>query len=191
MPTNPRTVFLLAPTFPEKPSIYPCVINSRFHRQVAVKSPPRVFRSYLSHQGPVFVFDIRGELWAITAHYRAKKLGRQVVAIDPFGVTRGKNFQEGKPEALLKPYTFNPFDSIPEDQQQRDRMMNAFAASFVINEGGFSSHFDENAKILIRGYMDYLMTKIAPNQRKLPLLLSSRQTILNKRNAPLPKVTLI
>ncbi len=47
----------------------------------------------LSHKGPVFVFDIRGELWAVTARYRAETLGRQVIVIDPFGVTKGKDFQ--------------------------------------------------------------------------------------------------
>jgi len=124
----------------------------------------------LSHKGPVFVFDIRGELWVVTARYRAEVLGRQVVVIDPFGVTKGKDFQEGKSESLLKHYTFNPFDWIPSDQKQRDRMMNAFAASFVINEGGMATHFDENAKILIRGYIDYLMSSKSPEERRLSLL---------------------
>ena len=57
----------------------------------------------------------------------------------------------------MKNYRLNPFDWIPEDKKQRDRMINTFAASFVINEGGFATHFDENAKILIRGYIDYMM----------------------------------
>jgi len=124
----------------------------------------------LSHSGPVFVFDIRGELWAVTARYRAETLKRQVIVIDPFGVTKGKDFQQGKSESLLKTYTINPFDWIPEDKKQRDRMMNAFAASFVINEGGFATHFDENAKILIRGYIDYIMTAKPAAERGLPTL---------------------
>jgi type IV secretory pathway TraG/TraD family ATPase VirD4 len=124
----------------------------------------------LSHKGPVFVFDIRGELWATTARYRAQTLGRHVIVIDPFGVTKGPDFQQGKPEWLLKTSTLNPFDWIPNDQKQRDRMINAFAASFVINEGGFARHFDENAKILIRGYIDYIMTSKPANERGLPML---------------------
>ncbi len=48
--------------------------------------------------------------------------------------------------------------------------MNAFAASFVINEGGFATHFDENAKILIRGYIDYIMASKPPEERGLPML---------------------
>jgi type IV secretory pathway TraG/TraD family ATPase VirD4 len=123
----------------------------------------------LTHDGPVFVFDIKGELWAVTARYRSQVLGRHVVAIDPFGVTKSDDFRRGKPESLLKEYHLNPFDWIPEDKKQRDRMMNAFAASFVINEGGFATHFDENAKILIRGYIDYLMNLDA-SERGLPML---------------------
>lgn len=123
----------------------------------------------LSHSGPVFVFDIRGELWAVTARYRAERLGRQVVVIDPFGVTQGVDFKKGKSESLLKTHTFNPFDWIPDDPKARDRVLNALAASFVINEGGFAKHFDENAKILIRGYIDYLMT-MPPAERGLTLM---------------------
>ena len=123
----------------------------------------------LTHDGPVFVFDIKGELWAVTARFRSEVLGRQIVVIDPFGVTKGDDFKRGKKEALLKEYRLNPFDWIPEDQKQRDRMINAFAASFVINEGGFATHFDENAKILIRGYIDYMMSLDA-KARGLPML---------------------
>lgn len=124
----------------------------------------------LTHPGPAFVFDIRGELWAVTARYRREVLGRKIVVIDPFGVTRGVDFQRGKPESLSHIDTCNPFDWIPSDQKQRDRMMNAFASSFVINEGGFATHFDENAKILIRGYIDYLMTTQPPENRSLTML---------------------
>ena len=48
-------------------------------------------------------------------------------------------------------------------------MINAFAASFVIQEGGFAAHFDENAKILIRGYIDYIMS-LEPEKRSLATL---------------------
>lgn len=123
----------------------------------------------LTHDGPVFVFDIKGELWAVTARFRSEVLGRHVVVIDPFGVTKSDDFRRGKPDSLIKDYRLNPFDWIPEDKKQRDRMINAFAASFVINEGGFATHFDENAKILIRGYIDYMMSRDV-KARGLPIL---------------------
>lgn len=113
----------------------------------------------LSHHGPTFVFDIKGELWATTARYRQEVLKRQVVVIDPYGITQSDSFQMGKSGGLTQTWLLNPFDFIPEDQRERDRMINAFAASFVLDEGGNATHFDENAKILIRGYIDYLMTQ--------------------------------
>jgi len=48
-------------------------------------------------------------------------------------------------------------------------MINTFAASFVVNEGGSISHFDDNAKILIRGYIDYMMS-LDSKQRNLTTL---------------------
>jgi len=112
----------------------------------------------LSHNGPVFAFDIKGELWATTARYRSEVLGREIVVIDPYGVTQGKDFKLGKPEKLLKKYNLNPFDWVPEHKSDRDRMINAFASSFIVSDNSYSNHFDENAKILIRGYIDYLMS---------------------------------
>lgn len=111
----------------------------------------------LSYDGPVFVFDIKGELWAVTARYRTEKFKRKIVVIDPYKVTKSKDFKKGKPASLQKTHKLNPFDWIPNDKSSRDRMINAFAASFIINEGGHAKHFDENAKILIRGYIDYMM----------------------------------
>lgn len=113
----------------------------------------------LTHEGPVFVFDVKGELWAVTARYRAETLKRKVIVIDPFSVTKNTDFTKDKPNSLLGTYSFNPFDWLPEETAARDRMMNAFAASFIVDEGGHATHFDENAKILIRGYIDYLMTQ--------------------------------
>ena len=162
--------FLLVPILKEKRFIYRCVINSRFHPPVGGKRPHPVFRFYFPTKDRylylIFVVNC-GLLLHVIA---LKHSGRQVIVIDPFGVTQGKDFQQGKSESLLKHYTFNPFDWIPADQKQRDRMMNAFAASFVINEGGMATHFDENAKILIRGYIDYIMTAKPPEERGLPML---------------------
>ncbi|MDX2165051.1 MAG: type IV secretory system conjugative DNA transfer family protein [Gammaproteobacteria bacterium] len=134
------------------------------------KTTSSTIPALLSHHGPVFVFDIKGELWATTARYRAEVLGRHVIVIDPYGVTASKDFIEGKSETLRKKYHFNPFDWVPEFQGDRDRMINAFASSFIINEGGYSTHFDENAKILIRGYIDFIVSSKPKEERTLSTL---------------------
>lgn len=135
------------------------------------KSTSSSMPALLSHDGPAFVFDIKGELWAVTARYRAEVLGRKVIVIDPFGLSRSDDFKKGKNEELIKEYHINPFDWIPEDKKKRDRMLTAFAASLVINEGGHITHFDDNAKILIRGYIDYMMT-LDKKFRILPTLFN-------------------
>jgi type IV secretory pathway TraG/TraD family ATPase VirD4 len=123
----------------------------------------------LSYNGPAFVFDVKGELWAVTARYRSEVMGRDVIVIDPFNVTKASTFSAGKSNKILKKYCFNPFDWIPEDKKERDRMINTFAASFIVNEGGSVTHFDDNAKILIRGYIDYIMS-LDVTQRNLTTL---------------------
>lgn len=132
----------------------------------------------LSHSGPAFVFDVKGELWATTARYRAKELGHQVIVIDPYNVTKGADFTLGKSDELRAESRINPFDFIPKDEKIRDRMINAFASSFIINDtSGSARHFDENSKILIRGFIDFMMKRCEPKQRTLAtlyLLLSGK-----------------
>ena len=127
----------------------------------------------LSYNGPVFVFDVKGELWATTARYRTEAMGRKVIVIDPYRLRQQKDFKENRPKNLLKEHYFNPFDWIPENQFERDRMINAFAASFVINDtGGSALHFNENARILIRGYIDYMMKVLPKEERRLETLFN-------------------
>ena len=125
----------------------------------------------LSYDGPAFVFDVKGELWATTARYRAKELGHQVIVIDPYNVTKGPDFIRNKPFELHVEHQINPFDFIPEDEKVRDRMINAFASSFIITDiRGGSKHFDENARILIRGFIDFMMKSYQPEERTLAAL---------------------
>ncbi len=126
----------------------------------------------LKHDGPVFVFDVKGELWAVTAEHRHKTMGREVVTIDPFKITQQRSFARGKSGDLLKEYHINPFEWLPKTPQALDRVINSFASSFLINSDrhtSHSSHFDENAKILIRGYIDYLVRSDIEN-KSLPEL---------------------
>ncbi len=126
----------------------------------------------LKHDGPVFVFDVKAELWAVTAEHRHNAMGREIVTIDPFKIIQQRSFTKGKSGDLLKEYHINPFEWLPQAPQALDRVMNAFASSFLVNSDMHTSHFDENAKILIRGYIDYLVrsdaeTKSLPELFKL------------------------
>jgi type IV secretion system protein VirD4 len=128
------------------------------------KTSSAIIPGLLSYDGPLFALDVRAELLAVTIRYRSLVMRRKSIIIDPFGVTTSPDFARVIPSHLLKRQNINPFDWIPEDKKSRDRMINAFASSFVINEGGYAKHFDENAKILIRGYIDYLMNLNKPER---------------------------
>lgn len=110
----------------------------------------------LQHDGPILALDVKGELWATTAEYRKKVLRRTIVTIDPFRIVQQASFAADKEASLLKEYHINPFDWLSASPQYLDRLMNAFSSSFLITSDLHTSHFDENAKILIRGYIDYL-----------------------------------
>ena len=83
-------------------------------------------------------------------------LRRTIVTIDPFRIVQQASFAAGKEASLLQEYHINPFDWLSASPQYLDRLMNAFSSSFLITSDLHTSHFDENAKILIRGYIDYL-----------------------------------
>lgn len=125
----------------------------------------------LSHKGSVFVFDVKGELWATTARHRQEKMGRTIITLDPFNVRGLKGFADNKPAELLKFYTINPLDWLPETQGELDRIINNFAASLIMEEKGNNLvHFDENAEILIRGYIDYIVRGLPKGSRRLMAL---------------------
>lgn len=123
----------------------------------------------LEHDGPIFAFDVKGELWAVTAAHRQNVMKRQVITIDPFKLTYQKSFRAGKDKGLLREYHINPFEYLPKNPLALDRIINAFAASFLIQSDAYTSHFDENAKILIRGTIDYLI-RSDEAEKSLPIL---------------------
>jgi type IV secretion system protein VirD4 len=123
----------------------------------------------LTENRPVFVLDFKGELWATTARHRAEVFGRKVITIDPFNIIQEEAFSQGKPEHLFQKYQLNPFEWLPEEREERDRMLNAFSNSLVSEEQGTTDHFTDNAKILLRGYIDYIMT-LDKSQRNLESL---------------------
>jgi|GEM_PF-1271177 len=123
------------------------------------KSAGIVVPALLTEDRPVFVNDIRGELWVVTAKQRAQGFGRKrkVIAIDPFRILQQSDYRGGKPDELLQIYTMNPFDYISRDKTQRDRDINALVSSLVVREGETNSHWDDNAEILLSGLVDFIL----------------------------------
>lgn len=123
------------------------------------KSAAIIIPALLTENRPIIVHDVKGELWAVTAKYRAEVLKRNVVAIDPFGVLKDKGFIQDKPENICQEFTINPLDYVPEDERFRDRALTALGKSLVVPEtqAGHSSHWEENAKLLLGGLIEYIL----------------------------------
>lgn len=160
---TPQTGLFSGVSLPHRKPLYLPLTNR------LILAPPGAWKSsttsipaLLSYEGPIFALDIKGELWAVTARYRAEVLKRQVVVFDPFGITKTPAYAANKPKALLKTWTFNPFDSIPDEPLQQERFLNAMTNALVVEEGQHVRHFDDNAKILLRGYLDYVLHQPKP-----------------------------
>ena len=145
----------------------------------------------LLYNGPIFVTDFKGELWAVFARHRHEVFKRKQILIDPFNITSVPEFHykadmTKKPDALLKKYRINPFHSIPEEPALRQRVLSAFASSFIVRDAGGSAtttHFYENAEILIRGLIDYVLKTKPREDQNFKSLLKLSQTPADKLSA--------
>lgn len=134
------------------------------------KTVSLIIPTLLTENRPMLIHDIKGELWAVTATYRSAFFKRTVIAIDPFGVLEEDAFQKGKMPELLQRFKLNPLDLIPENPKYHDRAITALAASMVVHEKNASSnHWEDNAKLLLGGLIDYVVTntEIEPENKNL------------------------
>lgn len=126
------------------------------------KSTGVIMPTLLSENRPMFVNDPKGELWGVTARYRHIDLGRDVVVLDPFSVTREPKFLKDKPESLInKVYTFNPLEMISDDPKLRDRHLDAIVESLItpVKEvTSTSSHFNTLTKMILRGFIEWVIS---------------------------------
>lgn len=124
------------------------------------KSAGVIIPALLTENRSILVHDVKGELYAVTARYRHEHFNREIVVIDPFGVTKQQSYAMDKPLELQKEFTINLLDYIPVDEGHRDRSITALVKSMVAREGGGAAlHWEENAKILLGGFIDYVLKK--------------------------------
>jgi len=121
------------------------------------KSAGLIIPALLTENRPVIVHDIKGELWAVTAKHRAENFKRKIIAIDPFGILKDPEFKQGKSEELCQSFTINPLDYIPTDERFRDRAITTLGKSLVVPELNSHAHWEENAKILLGGLIEYIL----------------------------------
>jgi len=114
------------------------------------KGAGQIIPTLLSYPGSVFVTDIKRENFDVTAAYRADKLGQQVVRIDPSNPAPG--------------VIFNPLDCVRrDDSMATDAGVLADLLMPRSSNGGASDHFDQQALILVRGLIMYVIDKAGPD----------------------------
>ena len=121
-----------------------------------------VIPALLTQNRPMFIHDLKGELWAVTARHRSQAFGHEIVAIDPYGITRTPEFLKGKPAFLTqKIYRFNPLDAIPKEEQKRDEALAALVKSLSARSGNRfgikDNHFEDMAETLLLGLIEWVV----------------------------------
>jgi|APThiThiocy_ev2_2_1041544.scaffolds.fasta_scaffold02285_5 type IV secretory pathway TraG/TraD family ATPase VirD4 len=112
-----------------------------------------VIPALLDYPGSTIVLDVKGENYAVTARFRREQLGHDVYLVDPFGVIQQ---HEGEVAATAKTHGFNWLDRLNPDSPDVVGESATLADMLVVSEGhasDASAHFNETAKMLIRGIM--------------------------------------
>jgi type IV secretion system protein VirD4 len=123
------------------------------------KGVSAVIPNLLDHPGSVVVTDIKGENYAVTAMRRARDLGHEVRALDPFDVAGGRD-------------GYNPLDILDPDSPHAPDDATLIADMLVApGEGGRSTgdrFWDDEARALLAGVVMYVAQLPDPNKRSLP-----------------------
>lgn len=123
------------------------------------KSRDAIWNTLLSYAGGVIAFDPKGEHTLVTGKRRAQS--RPFHVLDPYKLTKS-------------PYAsfWNPLDEIdPKSPHAREQIKTLVSASLYIDraESANSAHFRENAQMILRGFIAYVLTdpSIDDNKRNL------------------------
>lgn len=111
------------------------------------KSVYAIYNNLLSYAGGVIALDPKGELATVT--YKRRSLVKPFHIIDPFGVYAQQTAR------------WNPLDEINiHSPEAREQIKTLAEASLFMDksETGNSAHFRENAQIILRGVIAYVMS---------------------------------
>ena len=119
-----------------------------------------IIPTLLTYPGSVIVTDIKGENYQVTARYR-RKLGQQVVVLDPFGLVTKQHAAD----------RLNPFDlfGLPgSDPESDSEMLSAQLA--VGHEFTTDRYWEDTGRGLVSGLVADIATSSAPADRTLTAL---------------------
>lgn len=114
------------------------------------KGAGQIIPTLLTYPGSVFVTDIKRENYDVTAAYRADALGQKVVRLDTSNPAPG--------------VIFNPLDCVRRDHNMAtDAGVLADLLMPRSANGGASDHFDQQALILVRGLLMFVIDQAGPD----------------------------
>jgi type IV secretion system protein VirD4 len=128
----------------------------------AGKGVSAVIPAILSHRGPLFIVDVKGENYQVTARHR-RGLGHRVVRLDPFGILG--------PDAD----TFNPFDilNLPGAEPDCDAEMLADLLCGGVTSFTKDIFWENTGKGLITGLIGSAAEETDPVKRAVGTVIDS------------------
>lgn len=107
----------------------------------------------------IVVIDIKGELAALTAAYRAAQTGHDVLVIDPFDVMRKNYPRLVEKYSYLASNGFNPIAALhPESEEFPDDATNL--AEAMIRVEGSEPHWSQSAQDLVAALIMFVRLKM-------------------------------
>lgn len=104
-----------------------------------------VIPNLLTYTGSIFINDIKGENFNITAQCR-KQMGQDVILLDPFHVTNGLS------------YSMNWLADITEGNPQAITLASILADMIVIRSTGEENHWNDAAAAFLKGVILHVAT---------------------------------
>ena len=142
-------------------------------------------------QGSTVTIDPRGELYPIVAR-RRRELGREVILLDPYGVT--DRHREQHPHCWLprhaRKHTYNPLDFLRgEDKAVQDiEVLVQALLTPPTSDGANSRHFHESAKRLISGHIAWARYGVEKEKRNLAHVFENLSAGPEKRAALMARI---
>lgn len=113
------------------------------------KGTAAIIPTLLTSRESIFVLDIKGENFFITAPQRAR-MGQKIIVLNPFNIW-GKEL--GAPTVMT--HGFNPLQLLHPDQDDFIRRISAYAASLIPIEGN-DPYWSRSARELVACIMAYI-----------------------------------